>query len=295
MRYIRTTKKRTPYQKRHLALSSVERMDIKQIERCLNYFLLVKATIDSPLPDEMDALFHGLLESYTTMKVIDVPEPVINRRPVALTFNDVDEDTCYNRYRFLKPDLWRLHKALKLDEFEDGYIRVGSPASPSKYNKYGTEEALLILLQRLAFPTRLNDMVSIYNRDITSLSRIFSWMNNYIRTRFGHLIKSNWDYWKDDFEEFTECIRKKVVEKSEGAINYPPGSSIFICCSNLQTSSSCSFFLISAVDAKLLNLSNSFDSDEARPLTDCFVSFLSLSEPIPLPDSVIKGLPSLSK
>jgi hypothetical protein len=45
-------------------------------------------------------------------------------------------------------------------------------------------------------------------------------MNNYIR----HLIKNNWDFWKDDFDEFTECIRKKVVEKSEGAIDYPPGS-----------------------------------------------------------------------
>jgi len=102
-------------------------MDIKQIERCLNYFLLVKATIDSPLPDEMDALFHGLVESYTTMKVIDVPEPAaINRRPVALTFNDINEDTCYNRYRFLKPDLWRLHKALKLDEFGDGWIACKS-------------------------------------------------------------------------------------------------------------------------------------------------------------------------
>ena len=97
MRYIRTTKKRTPYQKQHLALSSVERMDIKQIERCLNYFQLVKATIDSPLLDVMNALFHGLIESYTTMKVIDVPEPVINRRPVALTFNDVDEDTFSNQ------------------------------------------------------------------------------------------------------------------------------------------------------------------------------------------------------
>ena len=88
-----------------------------------------------------------------------IPEPVINRAPVALTFNDIDEDSCYNRYRFLKPDLWRLHKAWKLDEFEDGYIRVGSPAIPSKYTKYGTEEALLILLHRLAFRTRLADMI----------------------------------------------------------------------------------------------------------------------------------------
>jgi hypothetical protein len=104
------------------------------------------------------------------MKVVDVPEPVINRTPVALTFNDVDEDTCYNRYRFLKPDLRRLHKALKLDEFEDGYIRVGSPASPSKYNKYGTEEALLIFLHRLAFPTRLADMVSLSPPNILKIS-----------------------------------------------------------------------------------------------------------------------------
>ena len=221
MRYIRTTKKKTSYLKRHLALSSIERMDIKQIERCLKYFLLVKATIDSPLPDEMDTLFHGLIESYTTMKVVDIPDPVINRTPVPLTFNDVAEDNCYNRYRFLKSDLSRLHKALKLDEFEDGCIRVGTG---SKYNKYGTEEALLILLQRLAFPTRFADMVSIYHRDISSLSRIFSWMNNYIRTRFGHLLTNNWDFWKESFEEYAECIRKKVVEKSEGAIDYPPGS-----------------------------------------------------------------------
>jgi len=186
-------------------------MDLKQIERCLNYFLLVKATIDSPLPDEMDVMFHGLVESYISMKVIDVPKHVINRRPVALTFDDVNEDTCYNRYRFLKPDFLRLHTALKLDEFEDG-IKVGS--SPSKYNKYQSEEALLILLQRLAFPTRFADMVSIYNRDINSLSKIFCWINNYIRNRFGHLIKNNWDYWKDDFEDFIECICKKVVEKS---------------------------------------------------------------------------------
>ena len=96
MRYIRTTKKRTTCRKRHLALPSVDRMDIKQIDRCLNYFLLVKATIDSPLPDEMDVMYHDLVELYTTMKVIDVPEPaVINRRPVALTFNDINEDTCY--------------------------------------------------------------------------------------------------------------------------------------------------------------------------------------------------------
>ena len=49
-------------------------------------------------------------------------------------------------------------------------------------------------------------------------------MNNYIRTTFGYLISNNWDFWKGDMEEFTESIRKKMYEKSDGAIDYPPGS-----------------------------------------------------------------------
>jgi len=157
MRYIRRAKKKTQYQKRHLALSAIERMDLRQIGRCLKYFFLVKATINSPLPVELEEYLQLLIEAYTAIQTIEIPASVINRRPVALTFDDVDENICYHRYRFLKPDLLRLHKALKLDEFEDGIIKIG--ASPSKYNKYGTEEALLILLQRLA--TRLLDMVSI--------------------------------------------------------------------------------------------------------------------------------------
>jgi len=223
MRYLRRAKKKTSYLKRYLALSAIERMDLKQIKRYLKYFLLVKDTIDSPLTDELEECFLLLIKAYTAMQMIDIPDPVINRRPIALTFDDVDAVICYNRYRFLKPDLWRLHKALKLDEFEDGIIKI-LHLNPSKYIKCHTEEALLILLQRLAFPTKFLDMVSIYNRDISALSKIFSWMNNYIRSRFGYLITNNWEYWKNDFEEFSECIRKKVVEKSEGAIDYPEGA-----------------------------------------------------------------------
>lgn len=65
MCYIRTTKKKINCDKGHLALSSAKRMDLKQIERCLNNFLLVKATIHSALPGEMDVVFHGLIESYS--------------------------------------------------------------------------------------------------------------------------------------------------------------------------------------------------------------------------------------
>ena len=97
MRYIITLKKRTAYRKRHLALPSVDRMDIKQIEWCFNYFLLVKATIDSPLPDEMDEMYHDLVKLYTGRC------PWICCDQSQTSCSDINEDTCYNRYRFLKP------------------------------------------------------------------------------------------------------------------------------------------------------------------------------------------------
>jgi len=139
MRYIRRAKNKTTYQKRHLALSAVERMDLRQIRRCLKYFLLVKATIDSPLPDELEEYFQLLIKAYTDIQTIEIPDSLINRRPIAMTFDDVDESICYNRYRFLKPDLWRIHKALKLDEFEDGIIKIAH-GNLSKYIKCHTEE-----------------------------------------------------------------------------------------------------------------------------------------------------------
>jgi len=73
----------------------------------------------------LEEYFLLLIQAYTDIQTIKILDPVINRRPITLTFDDVDADLCYNRYRFLKQDLWRLHKALKLDEFEDGIIKVG--------------------------------------------------------------------------------------------------------------------------------------------------------------------------
>ena len=221
MLIIRRAKNKTQYTKRYLSLSSNERMDLKSVQRCIKYILLYKEVVKSSLPQEMEDILQILVADFVSMQVAEVPTVAINRRPVYVKFDDVDEDICYNRYRFLKKDLWRLHQAFRLDQF-NGWIICNTGTSIG--NKFGTEEALLILLHRLAFPTRYVDMVAIYGREGTALSRIFNWMNNYIRTTFGHLIANNLDYWKDDLEEFTESIREKVLEKSEGAIHYPPGS-----------------------------------------------------------------------
>ena len=67
-------------------------------------------------------------------------------------------------HRFLKDDLVRLGSALQLPPT---YVcRNGTSASGM--------EALLILLQRLAYPNRWSDLVPLFGRAVPELSVIFS-------------------------------------------------------------------------------------------------------------------------
>ena len=121
MLIIRRAKNKTQYTKRYLSLSSNERMDLKSAQRCIKYILLYKEVVKSPLPQEMEDILQILVAEFVSMQVAEVPTVAINRRPVYVKFDDVDEDICYNRYRFLKKDLWRLHQAFRLDQF-NGWI-----------------------------------------------------------------------------------------------------------------------------------------------------------------------------
>jgi len=132
------------------------------------------------------------------------------------TFDRVDPNTCYIYYTILKQDLPRLHRALGLDN-------LGGSIHLDNGMEFGTEEALLILLYKFAFPTRNIQLVPIFGRDHTSIGRVFNWMNKYIRTQYGHLVTNNLGYWKSSLETFSEAIRMKVHEKSDGQIHYDAG------------------------------------------------------------------------
>jgi hypothetical protein len=77
--------------------------------------------------------------------------------------------------------------------------------------EFGTEEALLILLYKFTFPTRNIQLVQMFGRDHTFISRVFNWMNKYIREQHGHLVTNNLGYWKDSLEGFSEAIQKKSI------------------------------------------------------------------------------------
>jgi hypothetical protein len=171
----------------------------------------------SPLPVSVRVLYDKLVGMYLRIKMTDQDR---NRTRTNnhhhLTIDEVSDSDCRARYLFTKEQLHRLHKALRLDRFPIVEMANGS--------KFGSEEVLLIGLHRFVFPQRFFDMTAIYGRDWSALTRAFNWFCKYMRINFSYLIYDNCEYWKPEFEYFTECVRKKVEEKSDGNIQFDPGS-----------------------------------------------------------------------
>ncbi|KAJ1381866.1 hypothetical protein B484DRAFT_312302, partial [Ochromonadaceae sp. CCMP2298] len=82
---------------------------------------------------------------------------------------------------------------------------------------------LLLGIHRLISPIRFTDLVPFYGRDWSAISRAFNWFMKYVRTRFYCLVSNCWDFWKPYLEHFTDCVRDKMEEMSNGGIIYPEG------------------------------------------------------------------------
>lgn len=114
-------------------------------------------------------------------------------RPV-FSVDSLSEDDCEKMFRFTKPELKRLYSSLRLQQ---------EYTSPNG-TRFSGFEGLLILMRRLCYPNRLCELESIFNRDISTISRISTIVTNVIYSRFGHLVKSlNSHLWLSE-----ECLQR---------------------------------------------------------------------------------------
>mmetsp|Transcript_18556 Transcript_18556/g.31219 ORF Transcript_18556/g.31219 Transcript_18556/m.31219 type:complete len:424 (+) Transcript_18556:55-1326(+) len=215
---VRKTSRRTSLTHRHLSLTSLEQMNLKQVRKYILMIWKLKVALrSSPLPIEVRQVHDALVGVYLSVKFTDQDR---NRTRTNdhhhVTIEEISDSDCRTRYLFTKEQLVRLHKALRLDRWPEVKLDNGS--------KFGSEEIMLIGLHRFVFPQRFCDMTSIYGRDWSALNRAFNWFCKYMRIHFSHLIYDNCEYWKPEFEYFAECVRKKVEEKSDGNIRFDPGS-----------------------------------------------------------------------
>jgi hypothetical protein len=78
----------------------------------------------------------------------------------------------------------------EVDELFDITVKLGMPAvfHTSEGDSYPCAEGLAIVCRRLAYPARWNDLVAVFGRSSSGLSRIFRDMMHWLDSTWGHLL-----------------------------------------------------------------------------------------------------------
>ena len=78
-------------------------------------------------------------------------------------------------------------------------------------------ECLCILLKRFSYPCRLKDLTVFFKRDYTSISRIVSFMVNFLLDKYNHLLEFNYNLVKPDL---LKLYSQKIKVKTGVDINF---------------------------------------------------------------------------
>ncbi|KAL3184960.1 hypothetical protein MRX96_030849 [Rhipicephalus microplus] len=95
-----------------------------------------------------------------------------------LDIDAIDETTFYRNFRFHKGDL---------DDLIVGLLIPGEVVSAQRV-RVSDREALCMTLRRLAYPNRLCDLETIFNRHSSVISSVVSKVMSHIEYYFGHLL-----------------------------------------------------------------------------------------------------------
>ena len=143
-------------------------------------------------------------------RTVSVP-PVLRLNRTVDSFTDSE---CRDYFRFSKLDLRRLHRALRLPDQIRCQNRSKSPS----------EEALMILLRRLATPNRLGDLPVLFGREASQLSRVCNTLIDMIYQRHLSVLRDRLHRWVPDFEKFARCVRVKTTMGLGSIVGFVDGT-----------------------------------------------------------------------
>jgi hypothetical protein len=79
-------------------------------------------------------------------------------------------------------------------------------------SKFSSEEVILIVLMRFAFPFRWSDLYTYFpGRDHSQLSRATYWFLEFMILHWGYLLLNNLQFWLPKFPAFAEAMRIKLA------------------------------------------------------------------------------------
>ncbi|KAJ1435029.1 hypothetical protein B484DRAFT_393795 [Ochromonadaceae sp. CCMP2298] len=104
--------------RRDLSLNNEDRKYVKELVKILQTIAFVeRASEPEPIAPRLMEVKEILPLKYQKMRLTDeVPERV-RRKPVFIRIDDITGSEIYQTYLFTKPELHRLYRCLRLDEF----------------------------------------------------------------------------------------------------------------------------------------------------------------------------------
>jgi hypothetical protein len=115
---------------------------------------------------------------------------------------DFTEQECVDHLRFRRQDLPRLQRALRIPE---------TVTLPNRVSVSG-EEALCILLYRLAYPVRFATMAVFFQRSSSTLCRVFRWVLDHVFTEQRHRVQDYLRFWHPRFPALANAVRRKRIK-----------------------------------------------------------------------------------
>lgn len=99
------------------------------------------------------------------------------------------------------------------------------------------EELLLVGLYRICSVVKLESMEAIFGHDYTWISRVFDYFVVWMENNHGFRLFNNLQFWVPYMPLYAEKFRLKVIEKSQGQLNYNPGEflvwAVVDCCNQV--------------------------------------------------------------
>jgi nuclease HARBI1 len=202
----RKSRRNTHLRRRFLSFWTKEKK-IMEKQKKLAMFMMIIASftfIHQRIPKlirNFTILSSMLLYTSYFQQSIERPIQIYRIERINKRISDISDSQAENFYRFRKSDLYHLLQALRFPSIfvlDNGCVVNG-------------EEALLIMLYRLAYPCRLIAMQEVFGIEISQISRIFNQTIKYVYTKHIYLLEDNMLLLESRLPVLNDAIRKKVT------------------------------------------------------------------------------------
>ena len=136
-----------------------------------------------------------------------------------LDIESLSDDEFRKFFRFARADIGRLATSL----------RVPENLELDPCYKVSGQEGLLILLRRLAYPSRYCDLANVFGRSPAALSMIFKCMLNHIHANFHHLLEFDHPRLTPQYLEMMCAFNRTKGSALRDCAGFIDGTTISIC------------------------------------------------------------------